>query len=366
MHLLQLLELLGRLASCLHLGGTKVRNEGPLRTETSHKYASLASERNDVSQSDVTYSGAHSSGPMKGHFMASEQKLQNPTAGISFILIGILSISINDMLIKFLSGSYPLHQMVFTRSLIGIGFSLALVQMEGGWRILKTDQPGLHLLRGLLIVVANLTFFTALAVMPLAEATAVFFVAPLMITLLSIPMLGEKVGLMRIGAVSAGFLGVVIMTRPWEADDDRESSLLMYALPVLAAFTYALNNVLTRFLGEKSKASAMAVYIQACFILVSLLFWSVAGDGRFASAFESESLIFLLRAWTCPKGLMAGCLLASDSILQSSGIALGKLTAWQTQLRWHHLNTLVFPWQFSGDGSSGANSQTCLSRLASH
>lgn len=234
--------------------------------------------------------------------MTTAQRQYNPAAGIAFVLIGIFAISINDMLIKFLSGGYPLHQMVFTRSLIGIGFSFALVQLEGGWRILKTDQPGLHLMRGLLIVVANMTFFTALAVMPLAEATAVFFVAPLMITLLSIPLLGEKVGPMRIGAVLVGFVGVMIMTRPWEVGDARQVSLLTYALPVLAAFTYALYNVLTRFLGAKSKASAMAVYIQACFILVSLLFWSAAGDGRFATDLENESLIFLLRAWIWPEG----------------------------------------------------------------
>ncbi len=232
--------------------------------------------------------------------METHQKLQNPTAGITFILIGILAISVNDMLIKFLSGGYPLHQMVFTRSLIGIGFGLALVQIEGGWRILKTDRPGLHLLRGLLIVAANLTFFTALAVMPLAEATAVFFVAPLMITLLSIPLLGEKVGPMRLGAVVVGFLGVIVMTRPWQTGVGRDVGLLMYVLPVVAAFTYALNSVLTRFLGAKSKASAMAVYIQTCFIIVSFLFWLVAGDGRYASAFENESVIFLLRAWVWP------------------------------------------------------------------
>ncbi len=234
--------------------------------------------------------------------MTAQTKLQNPTVGIAFILIGVGTISVNDMLIKLLSGGYPLHQIVFTRSLIGIGFGLALVQMEGGWRILKTDQPGLHLIRCLVIVAANLTFFTALAAIPLAEATAVFFVAPLLVTLLGIPILGEKVGPARVIAVIVGFVGVVIMTRPWESGGTREISLLMYLLPVVAAFCYALNNVLTRFLGASSKASAMAVYIQAIFILVSLLFWSMAGDGRFAQGVENESLFFLLRAWIRPDG----------------------------------------------------------------
>lgn len=231
-----------------------------------------------------------------------QENLQRPTVAVAFILIGIVAISINDMLIKFLSGDYPLHQMVFTRSAIGIAFSLGLVQLEGGWRILLTDQPGLHLLRGLLIVVANLTYFAALAVLPLAEATAMFFVAPLMIVLLSIPILGEKVGALRIGAALVGFVGVVLVCRPWAGGEARLFSLFIYALPIIAAFTYALNNVMTRLLGVNSKASAMAVYIQAIFVIISLLFWMIAGDGRFAQGVENESLVFLLRAWVWPEG----------------------------------------------------------------
>src|SRR6056297_1243445 len=234
--------------------------------------------------------------------MTGPARAQNPTTGIAFILLGVLAISVNDMLIKFLSGGYPLHQMVFTRSAIGIVFSLIMVQFEGGWQVLKTGQPGLHALRGLMIVVANMSFFAALAVLPLAEATAVFFVGPLMITLLSIPVLGEKVGPLRIGAVVVGLLGVVVMTRPWDTGGAREVPVYVYLLPVFAALTYALNQVLTRKLGVASKASAMAVYIQASFILISAAFWVVAGEGRFAEGLRNESLIFLLRAWVWPEG----------------------------------------------------------------
>lgn len=234
--------------------------------------------------------------------MTADAKVHNPAAGIGFILLGMFAISINDMLIKFLSGGYPLHQMVFTRSAIGICFSLMIVQFEGGWRILHTNRPWLHLTRGLMIVTANMTFFAALAVLPLGEATALFFVAPLFITLLSIPFLGEKVGPLRMGAVLVGLLGVVIMTRPWQGAGEREAAFYIYLLPVVAALTYGMNQVLTRKLGVSSKASAMAVYIQAVFIVVSLLFWIVAGDGRFAEGAKNESLIFLLRAWTAPQG----------------------------------------------------------------
>lgn len=225
-----------------------------------------------------------------------------PAAGIAFILVAMLAISVNDMLIKKLSGAYPLHELVFVRSTIGIVFSLLLVQLEGGFQILRTSTPALHALRGLLIVFSNLAYFAALAVISLTEAMAVFFVAPLFITLLAVPVLGEKIGLWRLSAVVVGMVGVVIMLRPWESSDAIPYNRLILLLPVFAAFTYALNQVLTRRLGVSSKASAMAVYIQAMFILVSALFFAFAGDGRFAQGVDNASIQFLLRAWIWPVG----------------------------------------------------------------
>jgi len=209
-------------------------------------------------------------------------------------------ISINDMLIKLLSDHYPLHQMVFLRSAIGIVFSLAALQFEGGFSLLRTDQIWLHLLRGLCIVGANMAFFAAIAVIPLADATALFFVAPLFITILAAPFLGERVGARRLGAVVFGFLGVLIMLRPGRLGAESAPDWRILLLPIAAAFGYACMQILTRKLGVESKASAMAVYIQGTFIVVSLMLWAVAGDGRFAVGLENKSMIFLLRAWTWP------------------------------------------------------------------
>lgn len=224
------------------------------------------------------------------------------TAGIAFILVGMVVISINDMLIKRLSGDYPLHQIIFIRSTIGLCFTLLLVQMEGGWTILRTRRPGLHVVRGLLVVVSNMTYFVALAALPLADATALFFAAPLFITLLSIPILGEKVGPLRIGAVAVGFLGVVIMQRPWHSGETLELSRIVLLLPVFSALTYAMMQLMTRKLGATTRASALAVYIQVMFIAVSIGFFLVAGDGRFADGSDSASVRFLLRAWVRPAG----------------------------------------------------------------
>ena len=71
----------------------------------------------------------------------------NPGAGIAFIIAAMVAISVNDMLVKQLSGGYPLHEIVLIRSSIGIMFSLIFVQLEGGWSILKTRTPGLHAFR---------------------------------------------------------------------------------------------------------------------------------------------------------------------------------------------------------------------------
>lgn len=224
-----------------------------------------------------------------------------PGAAIAFVLAGVFAISVNDTLIKQLSGGYPLHEIVFIRAFIGILFGLALVQFEGGWTILKTSQTGWHLLRGVLVVISNMAFFLALAALPLADATALFFVAPLFITLLSIPILGERVGVMRLSAVAVGFIGVIIMQRPWAEAQSLEASRLVLLLPVLAALTYALNQLMTRRLGVSSKASAMSVYIQGVFLVTSLGFFIIAGDGRFVGPDSSASIRFLLRAWVWPQ-----------------------------------------------------------------
>ncbi len=217
---------------------------------------------------------------------------------IGFILAGVACISVNDMLIKFLSGGYPLHQMVLVRSVIGIIASFGFLALEGGLDLLRTERPALHALRAGLIVTANLTFFAALAVMPLGAATALFFVAPLFITLLSVPLLAEPVGRTRLIAVFIGFGGVAVMMAP--GVDWGGIGRWNLALPVVAAGCYAGVQILTRKLGTTSAASAMAIYIQATFIVVSLGFFLAAGDGRFAADVDHEALVFLLRAWVWP------------------------------------------------------------------
>ena len=188
-----------------------------------------------------------------------------------YVFLGMLCISINDLFVKQFSKNYPLHEIIFIRSLIAILFTLLLVRSEGGLKILKTQQPIQHALRAVAIFLCNMIFFSAIATLPLATATALFFVAPIFITLLSIPLLGEKVGVRRLLAVITGFLGVFIMMKPntWAMS---VIPPFIYFLPVIAAVLYALMQIMTRKLSKSSKPAALAFYIQLTFVIFSLIF----------------------------------------------------------------------------------------------
>ena len=200
--------------------------------------------------------------------------------------------SATDVTIKFLSDAYALHQIILLRSLVGIAliFTLLLAS-SGGLKSLKTKRLARHIVRGSCVVMANMLFFLGLVAMPLADAVALFFISPSVITLFSIIFLKEHVGLHRWFAIGLGFLGVLIMVQPG-------SSQFMFAslLPIGAAFCYASLHTLTRTMRDTESAATMTFYIQITFVVVSTAMWMAVGDGSFNDA-SSPSLNFLLRPW---------------------------------------------------------------------
>lgn len=220
---------------------------------------------------------------------------QKNIVGILCAVGGAFVFSFNDMAIKFLSGSYALHEVVLFRSVIGLLFlMMVIVPFEGGFSVLKTRRLPAHLFRGLCVVFSNMTFFLAIAALPLAEAVAIFFISPILITVFGAIFLGEKIGPRRALAAVAGLAGVVVMQRPGMGTFQIAS-----LLPLAAAFGYAALHVMTRKIGGTEKAATMAFYIQMTFILVSGVMGLAVGDGRFSGGGDA-SLDFLLRAWTMP------------------------------------------------------------------
>jgi len=222
-------------------------------------------------------------------------ELNSKLLGISCVILAHVFFTTQDMTIKFINGDYALYQVMLIRSIVAMLFTLLIfVPIDGGFKYLRTQRLGLHLLRGFGIVIANLCFFTALISMPLAEVKAIFFIAPLLITALSVFLIGEKVGLRSWIAVLVGLLGVIIMLRPGSGFFNPAS-----ILPLVAALAYALVQIMTRKIGETENASTMAFYIQLNFVAVSGLMGLIFGDGHLADP-SQPTLNYLFRPWTVP------------------------------------------------------------------
>ena len=246
-------------------------------------------------------------------------------AGILCIVAAMTLFTMQDMAIKWLSGDYPLHEIILIRSAVAAIVILAiLLPLEGGYNIVYTNKLAVHLLRGFGIVVANLAFYMGLAAMSLAEATSIFFVSPLLITMFSAAFLREHVGVRRWVAVVAGLIGVVIIMRPGS-----ELFRVASILPLIAAIAYALVQVSTRAVGKTEKASTMVIYIQATFIVLCSVSGLAIGDGRYMSGTD-PSVDFLFRAWIVPSSgdlfLMGGvgCLMAFGIYLLFQGYRLSE------------------------------------------
>lgn len=214
--------------------------------------------------------------------------------GIICALGGSAVLSVNDVSVKFLSGGYALHQVILTRSLIGMTVLLVMMAAGGNLHAMRTRQLPLHLLRMGCVVLSNLLYFSGLAALPLADAVAIAFVSPLLITAFSVLLLGEQVGSRRWAAVAAGLLGVVVMTRPG-AGVVQPAALLVLG----SAVFYALMQMLTRRMAATKSAMTMSFYVQLAFIAVSAAMGLAVGDGRFATQSDA-SLAFLLRPWVWP------------------------------------------------------------------
>lgn len=216
--------------------------------------------------------------------------------GMLLAMGGAASFSINDMAVKFLSGDYPLHQVTLVRAVIGIGFLLVAAALGGGgWRQLRTRRPGRQALRMLVVLAANACFFLGLAAMPLADAVALAFIAPVLITVLSALFLRERIGPHRMTAVLLGLAGTMVLMRPGGASLQSAGLLILFS-----ALCYATSQLLVRSMRETESAIGLTFYAQLGFLLGSVAMGLAFGDGRLAGT-GNASLDFLLRAWVWPQ-----------------------------------------------------------------
>jgi drug/metabolite transporter (DMT)-like permease len=194
----------------------------------------------------------------------------NNLRGILCMLAAVATFSVLDVCMKRLAETYPAMQVTFIRGAASLPFILLVTGWFGRWASLIPNRWGLHLLRGVLQVTTLYFFVFAVSRLSLANAYTIFMSAPLMITALSVPFFGERVGWHRWAAIVVGMIGVIVVVRPGGEDVAMSSMAIIGGLAAIAAaVAYALGVLLIRVLSPSETS-------------VATMFWALSLTALFA------------------------------------------------------------------------------------
>lgn len=180
---------------------------------------------------------------------------QETPMAILAICAGVAFLVANDAVAKVLTDRYPPIQIVFLRNLIAVPIIAALILAMFGPQAMRSNHLRLHAVRGLLMTLGAWMYFTGLIYLPLAESTALVFSAPIFITALSVPLLGEHVGWKRWAAVLLGFVGVLVIVQPGGA-----TFQMAAILPVGTALCYAIFMMSARWIDRGERLWTMMFF----------------------------------------------------------------------------------------------------------
>ncbi|MFB9264668.1 DMT family transporter [Bradyrhizobium erythrophlei] len=195
-------------------------------------------------------------------------RADRPFKGIALILLSTVFLGTSDVTAKYLSATLPSIEITWLRFLV-FALIMSPAMMPGSPLFaMQTKRPGLHLLRGATLLGSSLFFISGLRFLPIAEASATGFVAPLFVTALSIVFLGEKVGLRRWIATAVGLVGVLIILRPGTGAFHPAAFF-----PLVSALAWACTLIMTRMMsgGERSLTIMAYSSIAGVAILTALV-----------------------------------------------------------------------------------------------
>lgn len=186
--------------------------------------------------------------------------------GILCMVAGMALLTLNNAFLKTLTGDYPPGQLIALRAAF-VFIPIALIAWcSDGLESLKVNNIGGQSIRAAFLVATQFLMVTSLGLLPLADVTALSFSGPLVITALAGPMLGEQVGWRRWAAVVVGFSGVLIMVRP-----DPEIFRIVALLPILAASSGALRDLVTRRISTSDSSIAILCFSTSAVLLAGLI-----------------------------------------------------------------------------------------------
>jgi len=234
--------------------------------------------------------------------------------GMLSVASGVSIFTIQDVIVKEFSGTYPVHQIVVVRSFVALPLLIiATAAVQGGH--VRIHRIGLHIVRGLFLYVSYVAYYLAMAALPLATAVALYFTVPFFVAALGIPILGERVAARSWVAIGMGFIGVLIIIQPG-ADFIEPASFL----PMVAALAYSISALLARRLGRTEDGAAMALMATAVYVVLGAL-TALALAGTPPAEDAHPSVRFLLNPWVWPS-LIDLVLLALCGVIAAGGFFL--------------------------------------------
>lgn len=200
---------------------------------------------------------------------SSAHHAQGNLRSITFMLMAVGAFALMDAVLKTLSARYPVLQIATLRGLTALPLVLAYISWRGAWPSVLRIRWKLHLLRGVLGIIMLALFTRGVRELPLSATYTLFFIAPLLITALSVPVLKERVPRAHWWAIGVGFAGVLIALRP-SGEDLQAGFVTVGGLAVLtAAFCYAVAAVAGRLVSRTDSSESM--------ILSMMVFMSLGG-----------------------------------------------------------------------------------------
>jgi drug/metabolite transporter (DMT)-like permease len=241
------------------------------------------------------------------------RKVSSSVKGVGFLVLAMLILSLQTIAVKWIGGDYSVLEIVTIRSLTALPFALLFYRYEGRQGLPVTQQYKLEYVRGAFLFLSYTTYMMGLVALTLADIESIRFSAPLMITILSVLMLGEQVAPRQWVALIVGFLGVLLIVKPGSASFNAGSIFIL-----MSVLFYGLNVIITRKLRTTDSSATMAyysslVYLVAAFVLSPLAI--VVGEMPDAH----PSIAFLFRAWTMPT-LLDWVIIAGLGLVWAAGM----------------------------------------------
>ena len=215
----------------------------------------------------------------------------NNSKGILYILLGMMIFAVQDSLMKHIYSFVSLYEVYLVRTLVSLIIVLLFLKLTKRPIVFKTQYPLLTSCRVILFFFGFSSFYISLTVMPLATATALFFVTPFLITIFASIFLKEEIGPRRWSAVIIGFIGVYIILNPNFNNFDYLS-----LTPILCAFCYSLSMIIIKKTSDKDSVYTQTFTFYLGAIIISSIFYFLIGDGQY-NTIDHPASQFIFKEW---------------------------------------------------------------------